>query len=130
MNEVQLAITLNGAAEATARKTPLAIDRFTVLKGSSYEINDKAIVFRYDVSAEVDKEALKAQAIRANCASPRLSAMFDRGIRARHVFTTPGGLLEVPVAQADCKAAKSPPIAPPPDRTRPATNEPPGTSRI
>lgn len=131
MNEVQLAITLSAAAEATARKTPMAIDRFTLLKGSNYEINDKAMVFRYDVSAEVDKEALKAHVIRANCASPRLSAMFDRGIRARHVFTTPGGLLEVPVTQADCKAAaKLPSPAPSPDRARPAINEPPGTNRI
>jgi hypothetical protein len=131
MNEVQLAITLSAAAEATARKTPMAIDRFTLLKGSNYEINDKAMVFRYDVSAEVDKEALKAHVIRANCASPRLSAMFDRGIRARHMFTTPVGLLEVPVTQADCKAAaKLPSPAPSPDGARPAINEPPGTNRI
>lgn len=131
MNEVQLAITLSAAAEATARKTPLAIDRFTVLKGSSYEVNDKAMVFRYDVRADVDKDALKAHAIRANCASPRLTAMFGRGIRARHVFTTPGGLLEIPVTQADCKVAdKLPSPALPPGRARPATPEPPGTSRI
>ena len=116
MNEVQLAMTLQAAIDATARKLPMTIDRFTTLTAAGYEVKDKALVFRYDVSAEIDKDALKAHAVQANCASPRLAAVFERGIRARHVFATPGGVLEVPVAQADCKRAASAPPAPVPSR--------------
>lgn len=120
MSEVQLAMTLQAAAEATARKLPLAVDRFTTLTATQYEAGQKTLVFRYDVSAEVDKEELKAHAVRANCASPRFAAAFRRGVRARHLFATPGGMLEIPIAQDDCRTADRLPATkrelPPPAR--------------